>query len=56
MLIQELLNNDPYIVPLEYPIVILNIKSDVCMFKNGKNTKQTSKIATRLNFVRNGEK
>ena len=36
MLINELLNKDPDIVPEEAPIIIFDIKSDVCMDKNGK--------------------
>ena len=55
MLIHALLNKDPYIVPEEYPLIILDSKSDMCMAKNGKDTKHTSHIARRVNFVRNGE-
>ena len=31
-------------------------KSDMCMAKNGKDTKNTIHIARRMHFVRNGEK
>ena len=55
MLIHEFLNKDPYIVSYEGPLIILDIKSDVCMAKNGKNTKHTRYIARRVHFVRNGE-
>ena len=56
MLIHELLNKDPYIVPGEAPLIILDRESDVCMAKNGKHTKHTRHIARRVNFVSNGEK
>ena len=56
MLIHELLNKDPYTVPDEYPMIILDGKSDVCMAKNGNDTKHTRHIARRIHFVRNGEK
>ena len=56
ILIHELLNKDPYIVPEEAPIIILDIKSDVCMAKNGKDTKHTTHISRRVHLVRNGEK
>ena len=56
MLIHELLNKDPDIVPEEYPLIILDSKSAVCMDNNGKDTKNTRHIARRVNFVRNGEK
>ena len=56
MLIHELLNNDPDIVPEEAPLVFLDSKSDMCMANNGKDTKHTRHIARRIHFVRNGEK
>ena len=40
MLIHELLNKDLYIVPEESPPIIFDIKSAVCMAKNGRDTKQ----------------
>ena len=52
--IHELLNMDPYMVPEEAPLKILGSKSDVCINKNGKDTKQTRHIARQVNFVRNG--
>ena len=55
MLIHELLNKDTYIVPEEDPLIILDSKSDVCMAKNGKDTKHTRHIARRVHFKRNGE-
>ena len=43
MLIRELLNNDPDIVPEEYPMIFLDSKSSMCMDKNGRipNTPHT---------------
>ena len=56
VLIHELLNKDPYLVPEEAPLIILYVKSDVCMVKNGKDAKHKRHIFRRVNFVRNGEK
>ena len=56
MLIHELLNKDSDIFPKEAPLIILDIKSAVCITKNGKYTKHTSHIARRSHFLRNGEK
>ena len=56
MLIHELLNEDPDIVPKEAPLVVLDSKSSMCMAKNGKDTKHTRHISRRMHFVRNGEK
>ena len=56
VLIHELLNKDPDIVPEEAPIIILYKKSDVLMSENGKYTKHTRHISRRVHFVRNGEK
>ena len=56
MLIHELLNEDPGIFPQEGPLIILDSQSDVCMAKNGKDTKHTMHIAIRTHFVMNGEK
>ena len=55
MLIHELLNKDPDIVSYEAPLIILDIKSDVCMDRNSKDTKHTRNIYIRVNLVRNGE-
>ena len=55
MLIHELLNKDPDIVPEEDPIIILDSKSDVCMDNNGKDSKHTRHIFRRVKFVRNCE-
>ena len=56
MLIHELLNEDPDMVPREYPLIVLDHKSSMCMAKNGKDTKYTRHIACRMHFVTNGEK
>ena len=55
MLIHEFLNKDPEIVPEEAPLNVLDIKSAMCMAKNGKDTKHTRNIIRRMGFVRNGE-
>ena len=56
MLVHELLNEDPDMVPKEAPLVVLDSKSAMCMAKNGRYTKYTIHIARRMHFVRNGEK
>ena len=44
MLINELLNKNPYMVPEEDPIIVFDSKSALCMDKNGNNTKHTRKF------------
>ena len=39
MLIHDFLNKDPDIVPEEDPLIVLDSKYDMCMAKNGKDTK-----------------
>ena len=56
MLIHELLNKYPDIVPSEAPLIVLDSNSAMCMAKNGKDTKHTRHISGRMNFVSNGEK
>ena len=56
MVIHKLLNKDPYIVPYESPLIILDRKYDFCMAKNGKDTKHTRHIYRRVHFVSNGKK
>ena len=56
MLIHELLNKDPDIVPKEAPLIVLDSKYAMCMAKNGKDNKHTRHIARRIHFVRNGKK
>ena len=55
MLINELLNEDPDMVPKEATLIVLDSKSSMCMAKNGKDTKHTRHISRRMHFVRNGE-
>ena len=55
-LIHELLKKDPYIVPEEAPLIVLNSKYAMCMDNNGKDTKHTRHIARIMHLVRNGEK
>ena len=56
MLIHELLNEDPDMVPKEAPFIVLDSKYAMFMAKNGKDTKHTRHITRRMHFVRNGEK
>ena len=56
MLTRELLNKDTVKFSEEYPLIVLDSKSAMCMAKNGKDTKHTRHIARRMHFVRNGEK
>ena len=51
----ELLNKDPYIFLQEAPLIVLDIKSAMCMAKHGNYTKHTRQISRRMHFVRNGE-
>ena len=37
------------------PLIVLDGKSTVCMYNNGKDTKHTRHIYRRMHFVRNGE-
>ena len=50
MLIIELLKRGPDIVKEEYPLIILDGKSTVCMDKNGKDTNHTRNISKRVQF------
>ena len=49
----KFLNRDPYVVPEQPPLVILDIKSCVCMDKNSNDTKHTRQISRIMHFVRN---
>ena len=55
MLIHELLDEDPYIVTEESPLIVLDSNSDMCMSNNVKDTKHTRHIARRMHLVRNEE-
>ena len=54
VLIHELLNKDPEIVPEESPMIVLDINSAMCMAKIVNYNKHTGHISRRNNFVRNG--
>ena len=54
MLVHELLNEDPDIVPKEAPLIVLDSKSAICVANNGRDTKHTRHIARRIHFVSNG--
>ena len=56
VLINKLFNKDPYIFLEEDPMIVLDIKSDMCMDNTGNDTKHTRHIARRISFVRNVEK
>ena len=56
MLIHDLINKDPDIVPEEAPLIVLDSKSAMFMTKNGKDNKNIRHNARRIHFVRNGEK
>ena len=56
MLVHELLNEDPDMVPKEAPFIVLDSKSAMCMAKNGRDTKHNRHITRKMYFVRNGEK
>ena len=53
MLIHELLNKDPDIVPEEDPLFVLVSKSALCMSNNGNDTKHIGHIARRVHFLKN---
>ena len=55
MMIHELLNKDLEIVPEVALMIALDIKSDIWMAKNGKNTRNTRHIKRRMYLVRNVE-
>ena len=55
MLVHELLNVDPDMIPKEAPLIVLDRKSAMCMANNGKDTKHTRHIASRMHFVSNGD-
>ena len=56
MLIHELFNKDTDIVPLEASLIVLDIKSDMCITNNVNYTNHTKHISRGVYFVRNGEK
>ena len=56
MLVHELLNEYPDMVPNENPLIVLDRKSAMCISKNGKDNKHTIHLARIMHFERNGEK
>ena len=56
MLVHQLLNEDPDMVPKEAPLIFLDSKSNMRMAKNVRDTKHTRHIARRIHLVKNGEK
>ena len=56
MLVHELFNEDPYMVPKEAPLIVLDSKYAMFMAKNSRDTKHTRHISRRMHLVRNGEK
>ena len=55
MLVHKLLNKHTDIIPDEDPLIILDIRSAVCMANYGKDTNHTIHIYRRVHFLRNGE-
>ena len=55
IIISKLFNNDQDVVPEQEYIIILDIKSAICMANNNKESKHTRHISRRINFIRNGE-
>ena len=53
MLIHELLNKNPDIVPEEASLIRLDSKSYFCVSNSGKDTKHTRHISRRVHFVQN---
>ena len=56
ILIHESLKKNPYIVPEEASLVVLDSKSAIFMAKHDKYIKHTRHISRRMDLVRNGEK
>ena len=56
VLIHDILNKAPDIVPEEDLLIILDRVSSICMADNGKDINHTRHISRRVHFVRNGEK
>ena len=55
MLIHKILIKDAYIVPESSPLIILDNKYDMCIDKNGKDTKHTRYIDRSVHLVINGK-
>ena len=55
MLLHELLNKEPDIVPEEAALIVLYKTFTVCLANNGKDTNHTRHISRRVHLMRNGE-
>ena len=55
MINNEFLNKYPDVVPEQAPLIILDVKSSICMANNGKDTNYIRHISIRIHFVINGE-
>ena len=53
MLVCELFNEDPDMVPKEAHLIVLDRKYAICLANYGRDTKHTRHISRRMNFVRN---
>ena len=56
MIKNDFLDKYPYVVTEQALLIILGIKSSVCMAKNIKETKHTRQISIIMHFVRIGER
>ena len=54
MLNNQLLNKDSEVVTEQAHIIIVDIKSAICMANNNKYTKHIRNISRRMHLVRNG--
>ena len=55
MINNGIMNKDPYVVPDQALLIILDSKSAVCMANNGNNTKHIRQIYRIIKLLRNGE-
>ena len=55
MINNEFLNKDPDVVPQQALLIVLDIKSYVCMANIGKDINHTRHITRIMQFVRNGQ-
>ena len=55
MLMNEMINKDPDVVPYQALLLLLDINSAVCVDKNSNDKKHTRHMARRIHFVRNVE-
>ena len=49
------MNKDPYVVPEQAHLIILDIMLSICIAKNGKDTKHIIRISRRNKILRNGK-